>query len=219
MGDPAGPRPPDVHVEIYDDRCHITLAMTDVPNERAYATAAAAAEFADVQETTGWGMDGDQAKPWSDADAESSGQANRTAALLGNAHAAACVQRSALLRNLERIAAVDEKLTVWDPYCGHGTLLLEALGICLGIPPASPAMNFPFSELPCFDVDQYGSMARSLELHPHPALSQLMLIGTHEDADQIQVARSNLHHFTRTLPRSRFDQAAQGLPCAVDFRE
>lgn len=31
-----------------------------------------------------------------------------------------------------------QKLCVWDPFCGKGTLLLEALGIAMGVPPASP---------------------------------------------------------------------------------
>ena len=36
-------------------------------------------------------------------------------------------------------AAPRQKLCVWDPFCGKGTLLLEALGIAMGVPPASPA--------------------------------------------------------------------------------
>ena len=36
-------------------------------------------------------------------------------------------------------AELRRHLCVWDPFCGRGQLLLEALGLALGVPPASPA--------------------------------------------------------------------------------
>lgn len=48
------------------------------------------------------------------------------------------VMQAKLLRHLEDSAAEGRRLCVWDPFCGKGTMLLEALGIAMGVPPASP---------------------------------------------------------------------------------
>eukprot|EP00927_Polykrikos_kofoidii_P047674 TRINITY_DN41950_c0_g1_i1.p1 TRINITY_DN41950_c0_g1~~TRINITY_DN41950_c0_g1_i1.p1 ORF type:complete len:424 (+),score=73.32 TRINITY_DN41950_c0_g1_i1:107-1273(+) len=153
---------------------------------------------------------------------------------LGDAHAAGCVLKSTLLRHLDRAGQAGTELVVWDPFCGRGTLLLEALGICLGVPPASPAMRFPFVEIPRFDRIGYSEVVRSLQLRPHPALSQLKLLGTHEDPRQVELAKCNLESFMSTLPRPRFaapsplwaDVGQEGdttskrrLACDIDFRE
>ncbi|CAK0800368.1 unnamed protein product, partial [Prorocentrum cordatum] len=116
----ADPRQPTVHVEIQRDEAQLSVAATENPHRRAYvyAVAAAAAE----------------------EDAASPEGAPTAAALrecpLGEAHAAACVMRTPLLRHLEAargaLGAEGPGLVVWDPFCGRGTLLLEDWTRCSG---------------------------------------------------------------------------------------
>ncbi|CAE7215118.1 unnamed protein product [Symbiodinium natans] len=174
---PERPPLPTLHVELKRNECHLSVASTTIPQLRAYSLAVE--EMEDLKEGRGSG--------WT----------------LGESHAAACVLKSQCLQLLEENSKAGRHFCVWDPFCGRGTLLLEALGLALGVPPASPVMQMPFQEFPNFDRVRFREVVRSLELSPSPSVSNLVLVGSHSDADILKVANRNLQAFARALPRSR----------------
>eukprot|EP00438_Fugacium_kawagutii_P019588 Skav228912 [mRNA] locus=scaffold2504:20677:24077:+ [translate_table: standard] len=87
-----------------------------------------------------------------------------------------------------------KKLCVWDPFCGKGTLLLEALGIAMGVPPGSPDpwRTFP-NGLAASEVAVPGcEVLRSIQLTPHPDVGEMLLLGSHDDEHLVQLANLNL---------------------------
>lgn len=200
----------------------ISVFLTDVPHLRAYSAAAAAAQAASQQTTSGWGMQGDAPEGDEKGEDAASGQPGNSREPLGHVQAAACVLRSTLLQHLQSVTAAGQKLLVWDPFCGSGEMILEALGICLGVPPASPAMRFPFAAMPRFDPERYGRFVRDLAIRPRLPVSDLVLVGTSFERHQVDEAHTNLRYFVRTLPRPRYGHASAQdgpLPCTVDFQE
>ncbi|CAK9061457.1 unnamed protein product [Durusdinium trenchii] len=161
------------------NECHLSVGATAVPHARAYELALDEKEI-DLEPST--------RSPW----------------LLEPAHAAACVLKSNFLQHLEECAASGHKLCIWDPFCGKGTMILEALGIALGVPPASPAMMMPFQNFPDFNQMHFQEVLQSLQLTPHPQIQQLLLLGSHEGHPElVKLAHLNLQAFARSLPRSR----------------
>jgi len=143
---------------------------------------------------------------------------------LRSSHAAACVFRSDLLGRLADAAAAGDRLLIWDPFCGQGTLLLEALGICLGVPPASPAMPLPFTNFPMFDSERFERTIQGLRVMPHHSIASLSLLGT--ETGSVDAAKGNMKAFVRTMPRHRnASRSYRGghpwpdLPCDVAFHQ
>lgn len=187
---------PLLRVQITNDECEISVLATDSPRRRAYESV--------VDETQDAG--GDTAHTAPDTP-------------LSGAHAASCVLTSSLLRQLELVAETDEELVVWDPFCGGGTLLLEALGVGLGVPPSSPAMHFPFAEFPNFSGERFGGVVQSLRAQPCLGIEQLTLLGTDRRVGLPEAAKNNLASFLHTMPRPRAGPATvEGLPCRVHFQ-
>lgn len=113
--------------------------------------------------------------------------------------AAACVLATPFLRRLAIAAHEGEELVVWDPFCGSGSLLLEALGIAMGLPPGSDSKRYPFASFPDFNKEAYEELIRTLAPTPHPALSRLKILGSDTSGDQILRARRNLRRFQRRM--------------------
>ncbi|CAL1160314.1 unnamed protein product [Cladocopium goreaui] len=175
-----GPPFPTVHVNLSQNECHMSVAATAAPHARAYELALDEGQMEQEEEMRG--------SPW----------------LLEPAHAAACVMRANLFRHLEESARSGQKLCVWDPFCGKGTLLLEALGIAMGVPPASPAMMMPFQQFPEFNQMHFQEVLRSLQLTPHPDVGEMLLLGSHEEQPHlVHLANLNLQAFARSVPRPR----------------
>jgi len=107
-------------------------------------------------------------------------------------------------------------IILWDPFCGSGTILLEALSSFLGNPPGNPKLAYPFREFPSHSEDRYQSMISNLELTPHPRVHELYLIGTDRDEQQIEAAQRNYRRLKRRMPRpSGTDEP--DIPCSLDF--
>eukprot|EP00435_Cladocopium_sp_Y103_P014260 s2763_g3.t1 len=171
---------PTVHVNLSQNECHVSVAATAAPHARAYELALDEGQMEQEEEMRG--------SPW----------------LLEPAHAAACVMRANLFRHLEESALSGQKLCVWDPFCGKGTLLLEALGIAMGVPPASPAMMMPFQQFPEFNQMHFQEVVRSLQLTPHPDVGEMLLLGSHDEQPHlVHLANLNLQAFARSVPRPR----------------
>ncbi|CAE7728975.1 unnamed protein product [Symbiodinium sp. CCMP2592] len=213
-GEKEMPALPTLHVELKRNECDLSVAITAVPQLRAYSLAV---EEADDHHKEG------RESTWT----------------LGDSHAAACVLKSQCLELLEECSKAERHLCVWDPFCGRGQLLLEALGLALGVPPASPVMQMPFQEFPYFDQARFREVVRSLELSPSAHVSKLVLVGSHADVDVVHLANRNLQAFARALPRPRSGPASliwplpsgdvaekedplsiskRRLPCSVTFQ-
>lgn len=123
--------------------------------------------------------------------------------------AAACVLASPLLRRLTVAAHMGEELVFWDPFCGSGTLLLEALGVALGQPPGNRTKKYPFASFPCHNKRKHRECVQSLEPTPHPSLSRLKLLGSDRSVEQLELAQRNLRRLVRRLPRPRQQQQQQ----------
>ncbi|CAK0836921.1 unnamed protein product [Prorocentrum cordatum] len=126
--------------------------------------------------------------------------------------AAACVMTSPLLRRLTAALHGGEELVLWDPFCGSGTLVLEALAAVLGQPPGDRGRRYPFTRFPCHGEEEeaYGGLLSST-WRPHPAAGSLTLQGTDRSQEQIDRATRNLHRFRRRLWRS--DDPGVGAGC------
>lgn len=135
--------------------------------------------------------------------------------------AAACVLNSPLLRRLTMAAHSDEELVVWDPFCGSGGMLLEALGIAMGQPPGSPQRSHPFTLFPSHDAQGFAQTVAAVEPVPHPALSRLTLLGSDVSTRQLDHAQSNLRRLSKRLWDAQVagEASKDELPCTVSFVE
>eukprot|EP00930_Biecheleria_cincta_P096592 TRINITY_DN88414_c0_g1_i1.p1 TRINITY_DN88414_c0_g1~~TRINITY_DN88414_c0_g1_i1.p1 ORF type:complete len:386 (-),score=68.41 TRINITY_DN88414_c0_g1_i1:20-1051(-) len=133
--------------------------------------------------------------------------------------AAACVLASPLLRRITAAVHNDEELVLWDPFCGTGVLLLEALGLALGHPPGDKAKAYPFTSFPCHSAEEYAHLSKSIEPVLHPGLSRLTLLGSDSSEEQLGRAKRNLRRLQRRLrlPRGAGDDPAEALPCKVQL--
>merc|ERR1712151_1169623 len=93
----------------------------------------------------------------------------------------------------------DEELVLWDPFCGTGVVLLEALGIVLGHPPGlgtpGGAMRWhDFRSWPCHDKALYKELIKKIEAEsiPHSAASRLTLLGSDPNQRHVDGAQRNL---------------------------
>lgn len=142
--------------------------------------------------------------------------------------AAACVLASPLLRRLTRSSQSQGELILWDPFCGSGVVLLEALGIGVGALPGPKLKRYPFSLFPDHDEEEFESLVGSLAPSPHPALPLLRLLGSDISREQVQRSQRNLRRLLRRVDITgaeapaddagspSVDRVAQ-LPCNVDF--
>eukprot|EP00913_Durusdinium_trenchii_P020948 g19684.t1 len=116
--------------------------------------------------------------------------------------AAACVLASPLQRRLTQAAHQGEELVFWDPFCGSGAILLEAL-------------------------EDFERVARELEPTPHGALGALTLLSSDQSEEQIQRARQNLRRCLRRLnvlresrefsAKASVEELLEALPCRVQL--
>ncbi|CAK9080678.1 unnamed protein product [Durusdinium trenchii] len=141
--------------------------------------------------------------------------------------AAACVLASPLQRRLTQAAHQGEELVFWDPFCGSGAILLEALEVVLGQPTGNHSKSYPFKSFPCHDAEDFERVARELEPTPHGALGALTLLSSDQSEEQIQRARQNLRRCLRRLnvlresrefsAKASVEELLEALPCRVQL--
>eukprot|EP00746_Dinoflagellata_sp_MGD_P020204 gnl/MRDRNA2_/MRDRNA2_14699_c0_seq1.p1 gnl/MRDRNA2_/MRDRNA2_14699_c0~~gnl/MRDRNA2_/MRDRNA2_14699_c0_seq1.p1 ORF type:complete len:243 (-),score=35.79 gnl/MRDRNA2_/MRDRNA2_14699_c0_seq1:249-977(-) len=93
-------------------------------------------------------------------------------------------------------------LTVWDPFCGSGVLLLEALGLALRELPGNPSLEYPFMKFPCHDDVRFSSFLQELQQEAPLSLKRVTFLGSDIDPEQTLNAQRNLRRFLRRLPKS-----------------
>eukprot|EP00928_Gymnodinium_smaydae_P030281 TRINITY_DN22560_c0_g2_i1.p1 TRINITY_DN22560_c0_g2~~TRINITY_DN22560_c0_g2_i1.p1 ORF type:complete len:488 (-),score=56.07 TRINITY_DN22560_c0_g2_i1:3-1466(-) len=125
--------------------------------------------------------------------------------------AAACVMSSSFMQRLTAATYSGEEVVLWDPFCGSGTMILEALAIALGQPPGDHTKAYPFKTFPCHDNELYQDVVANVPVHRHAALSRLELLGSDMSADQIDRANRNLHRFVRRIHPAADDGAQSDM--------
>lgn len=96
-----------------------------------------------------------------------------------------------------------------DPFCGSGTLLIEAAWIALNIP---PGLQRPFAFQRLRDHDEKPWQALREAARPTPDAQPLPLVGVDTDYQAISAAQRNLRRAGLSRDTIRFEQAdARGL--------
>ncbi|CAE6940013.1 unnamed protein product [Symbiodinium natans] len=141
--------------------------------------------------------------------------------------AAACVLATPLQRRLSAAVQNDEELVLWDPFCGSGAILVEALGIVLGQLSGNHRKYYPFKSFPCHSSEAFRDFASSLAVQPHVAASKLTLLGSDSSEEQIGRARANLRRSLRRVQmpdgelakaeRADLESLAERVPCKVQL--
>jgi putative N6-adenine-specific DNA methylase len=85
----------------------------------------------------------------------------------------------------------DRRSPLLDPFCGSGTILVEAALLAAGRPPGAFRGAFAFERWPGHDAGPFASLRAELSL-PRPLPPKLVLRGSDADARQIEGARENL---------------------------
>eukprot|EP00439_Symbiodinium_sp_Y106_P023694 s5439_g2.t3 len=141
--------------------------------------------------------------------------------------AAACVQATPLQRRLSAALHNDEELVLWDPFCGSGAILVEALGLVLDQLSGNHLKYYPFKAFPSHSSQAFDDFASSLQVQPHPAASKLTLLGSDNSEEQLGRARANLRRSLRRvqLPENEpvkagktdLESLAERVPCKVQL--
>jgi len=87
----------------------------------------------------------------------------------------------------------DEPL--WDPMCGSGTLLCEALMHYCRIPAANERINFGFQYLPDYDPEKWGKIEKD-SVRLSRDLPADLIFGSDKDSLSVTASRKNLNTFT-----------------------
>jgi len=85
----------------------------------------------------------------------------------------------------------DLRAPLVDPFCGTGTILVEATLLASGTAPGAFRDAFAFERLPGFDARRYAALRDEL-CAPKPRPRKLRLIGSDVDPERIEDARENL---------------------------
>jgi putative N6-adenine-specific DNA methylase len=95
---------------------------------------------------------------------------------------------------LIRLSGWDRKSTFVDPFCGSGTLLIEAALLATGIPSTIERTHYAFKNLTNYNSDLWEEM--------HAAANKIVkelpciITGSDIDADMVTIARRNLRNFS-----------------------
>ncbi len=96
--------------------------------------------------------------------------------------------REDLARALILASGWDRKSPLVDPFCGSGTILIEADWLARGVAPGH-ARRFAFMHAPCFDAPLFERLRR--EVMARHASRDFALSGSDRDIGAIRAARSN----------------------------
>ncbi len=96
-----------------------------------------------------------------------------------------------------RISKWDGEVPLWDPMCGSGTILCEALMHYCRIPAQKLRKKFGFFNLPEFDPEEWKKIKDEYDSQIRP-LSKNIISGSDKSQKAIDVARENLSHIPYT---------------------
>lgn len=90
-----------------------------------------------------------------------------------------------------RISKWDGENPLWDPMCGSGTILCEALMHYCRIPAQKLRKKFGFTNLPDFDADLWNKIKESCDSQIRP-LKKGLISGSDKSQKMLEVAKENL---------------------------
>jgi putative N6-adenine-specific DNA methylase len=95
---------------------------------------------------------------------------------------------------LIRMSGWDKKSTFFDPFCGSGTLLIEAALYALGIPAGIERTHYAFRNMKNFNPAKWEEMHNSAQkiVREMP----VKIVGSDKDSDMVLKARRNLRGFS-----------------------
>ncbi len=96
-----------------------------------------------------------------------------------------------------RISKWDGENPLWDPMCGSGTILCEALMHYCRIPAQKLRRKFGFFNLPEFDPEEWEKIKGEYDSRIRP-LPKNIISGSDKSQNAIDVARENLSHIPYT---------------------
>jgi len=102
-------------------------------------------------------------------------------------HVGEAPMRETLAAACLRAAGYDGTRPLWDPFCGAGTLPLEALGLATGTRPGA-GRSFAFEAWPTHDAAGFAELRAGL---PSPCPAPASVLGSDVDADALEAASSN----------------------------
>ena len=116
-----------------------------------------------------------------------------------------------LLRDLDT-GAPGSPSVLWDPFCGAGTIPLEAANLLAGMP-AGGRRKFAFEQWPVHDAEAWAAIKQGV---PEPAAPDSLIIGSDRSDKALDAARHNtaeagLEGHVRWL-QGDFDQVAEQVP-------
>ncbi len=104
----------------------------------------------------------------------------------------------AVAAGLIRMSGWDKKSTFVDPFCGSGTLLIEAALMAAGLPAQLERQHYAFKNFANFDADLWESLLNDIPKRVTELPCEI--IGSDMSAEMVTKARRNL----RRLPIGRF---------------
>lgn len=113
---------------------------------------------------------------------------------------------------LIRMTGWDKKSTFVDPFCGSGTLLIEAGLMAADLPPQMERHHFAFKNFKNFDSEVWEEMQyKTTRLPKLPC----KIVGSDKSAEMVTKARRNM----RALPIGRFIETSVNSFDEMDFNE
>ena len=97
--------------------------------------------------------------------------------------------RENLAAGLLRVAGWKPGVTLFDPMCGSGTILIEAAQMVQGIPPGA-RRRFAFEKFKNFDAKAWQEMKTAIKPNPLPA--EPTIFGSDISGDMVAMTRHNL---------------------------
>lgn len=104
----------------------------------------------------------------------------------------------AVAAGLIRMSGWDRKSTFVDPFCGSGTLLIEAALMAAGLPPQIERQHFAFKNFVNYNADIWEELQKDIPKRVTELPCQI--VGSDISAEMVTKARRNL----RRLPIGRF---------------
>jgi putative N6-adenine-specific DNA methylase len=101
-----------------------------------------------------------------------------------------------LAAGLLRLAKWDKKTPLIDPFCGSGTILIEAALAAAGIPSTIERQHYAFKNFSNYDAELWEGIYKEASDHVRSVKSlPVMLLGSDIDSEMVLKARRNLRRF------------------------
>lgn len=122
-----------------------------------------------------------------------------------------------VLRSLSRVISDFTKETIiWDPFGGSGHLMLTAARTLSGVPPGSPAIEYPFRLFPFHERSVFAEKVSELKIEPLANIDRITkFYATDSSLEAVEIMKGNLSIFTAGLPKS--NQKHNIIPFDIDI--